>query len=81
MEHDFVKDHLALLLEHFGSMGDPREGCKVKYPLCEVLFLVTSATIAGCDDYDEVVAYFDDPATAVIREVSGQGRFRMWKAA
>lgn len=54
MEEVFVKDRLRLLLDHFGAVGDPREACKVRYPLGEVLFLVTCATIAGCDDYDEI---------------------------
>lgn len=54
MDEIFVKDRLALMLDHFAAVGDPREGCKVKYPLGEVLFLVTCATIAGCDDYDEI---------------------------
>lgn len=54
MEQVFVRDRLALMLEHFGAVGDPREGCKVRYPLREVLFLVTCATIAGCDDCDEI---------------------------
>lgn len=50
----FVKDRLRLLLDHFGDVDDPREACKVRYPLGEVLFLVTCASIAGCDDYDEI---------------------------
>lgn len=54
MEQIFVKDRLRLLLDHFGDVGDPREAAKVKYPLAEVLFLVTCASIAGCDDYDEI---------------------------
>lgn len=54
MEQVFVKDRLRLLLDHFGEVGDPREPAKVKYPLPEVLFLVTCASIAGCDDYDEI---------------------------
>ncbi len=52
-----VKDRLRLLLDHFGDVGDPREPAKVKYPLPEVLLLVTCATIAGCDDYDEIAAW------------------------
>jgi predicted transposase YbfD/YdcC len=48
---------LRLLLEHLGAVDDPREPCKVKYPLREVLFLVTCATIAGCDDYDEIALW------------------------
>jgi predicted transposase YbfD/YdcC len=54
MDRIFVKDRLALMLDHFAAVGDPREGCKVKYPLGEVLFLATCATIAGCDDCDEI---------------------------
>ncbi len=57
MEQVFAKDRLRLLLEHFGDIGDPREAAKVKFPLREVLFLVTCATIAGCDDYDEIAAW------------------------
>lgn len=53
----FVKDRLRLLLDHFGEVGDLREAAKVTYPLREVLFLVTCATIAGCDDYDEIAAW------------------------
>jgi predicted transposase YbfD/YdcC len=59
MEEVFVKDRLRLLLDHFGEVGDPREAVKVKFPLREVLFLVTCATIAGCDDYDEIAAWGD----------------------
>jgi predicted transposase YbfD/YdcC len=57
MAEIFVKDRLRLLLDHFGEVGDPRDAAKVKYPLPEVLFLVTCATIAGCDDYDEIAAW------------------------
>jgi predicted transposase YbfD/YdcC len=59
MEDVFVKDRLRLLLDHFGDVGDPREAAKVRYPLREVLFLVTCAAIAGCDDYDEIALWGD----------------------
>ena len=59
MDNVWVKDRLRLLLDHFGVVGDPREACKVKYPLREVLFLVTCASIAGCDDYDEIADWGD----------------------
>lgn len=59
MDQIFVKDRLRLLLDHFGRVGDPRESCKVKYPLAEVLFLVTCASVAGCDDYDEIADWGD----------------------
>lgn len=54
MEPVFVENRLALLLDHFGRVPDPREPAKVRYPLREVLFLVTCASVAGCDDYDEI---------------------------
>jgi predicted transposase YbfD/YdcC len=57
VEGIFIKDRLRLLLDHFGDVGDPRDAAKVKYPLREVLFLVTCATIAGCDDYDEIALW------------------------
>jgi len=57
MDQVFIKDRLRLLLDHFGDVGDPREAAKVKFPLREVLFLVSCATIAGCDDYDEIAAW------------------------
>ncbi len=59
MEELWVKDRLRLLPDHFGKVGDPREACKVKYPLAEVLFLVTCASIAGCDDCDEIADWGD----------------------
>jgi predicted transposase YbfD/YdcC len=54
MEQPSVSSRLRLLLDHFGVVDDPREPAKVKFPLDEVLFLVTCATISGCDDYDEI---------------------------
>lgn len=57
MEAFVVRDRLGLLLDHFSAVGDPREACKVRYPLREVLFLVTCASVAGCDDYDEIAAW------------------------
>ena len=48
------KPRLRSLLEHFSEVGDPRQPCKVMYPLREVILLVVSATIADCDDYDEI---------------------------
>jgi predicted transposase YbfD/YdcC len=49
------KPRLALLLEHFSAIEDVREPWRVVYPLREVLFLVVCATIANCDDYDDIV--------------------------
>jgi predicted transposase YbfD/YdcC len=54
-----VKNCLALLLDHLSDVPDPREPAKVHFPLREVLFLVTCASVAGCDDYDEI-AYWGE---------------------
>lgn len=48
------KPRLALLLNHFSEMKDEREPWRVVYPLREVLFLVVCATIANCDDYEDI---------------------------
>jgi hypothetical protein len=43
----------TLLLQHFSELSDDREPARIMYPLAEVLLLVTCATIASCDDFDE----------------------------
>src|SRR5580693_3458339 len=48
---------LALLLRHFSELKDNREPWRVVYPLGEVLLLVTCATIASCDDFDDIIAW------------------------
>lgn len=53
----FQPSRLRSLLEHFAAIEDPREPPKVRYPLREVLFLVVSATIADCEDYDEIALW------------------------
>jgi len=57
LDEGFARDRLAVLLKHFAALNDDREPWRVAYPLREVLFLVTCATIAACDDFDEVVAW------------------------
>ena len=42
------------LLDHFARLDDPRQSAKVVFPLPEIMLLVLSATIAGCDDHVEV---------------------------
>jgi predicted transposase YbfD/YdcC len=49
------KPRLALLLQHFAAIADMRESWRVAYPLRDVLFLVVCATIANCDDYEDIV--------------------------
>jgi DDE_Tnp_1-associated/Transposase DDE domain len=57
VEEAFAKSRRRSLLEHFGAIKDTRQACKIMYSLREVLLLVVCATIASCDDYDEIVAW------------------------
>jgi predicted transposase YbfD/YdcC len=50
-----ARPRLRALLDHFAEIKDTRQACKVMYPLREVLFLVVCGTIAGGDDYDDIV--------------------------
>src|SRR5437764_3465417 len=54
---DVPRARLALLLRHFSELKDNREPWRIVYPLQEVLLLVTCATIAACDDFDDIVAW------------------------
>jgi predicted transposase YbfD/YdcC len=60
LDEEMPRARLALLLEHFSELGDEREAWRVMYPLREVLLLVTCATIASCDDFDDIVAWGKD---------------------
>lgn len=51
------KPGLRSLLEHFSEIDDPREAWRVAHPLAEVLLLVVCATIASCDDFDDIAAW------------------------
>lgn len=59
LDEEFPRDRLALLLEHFSELEDEdeREPWRVLYPLSEMLFVVVCATIAACDDFDDIVAW------------------------
>jgi predicted transposase YbfD/YdcC len=54
---EMPRDRLALLLHEFSELEDDREPWRVMYPLEEVLLLVTCATIASCDDFDDIVTW------------------------
>src|ERR1700692_2559291 len=54
---EMPRARLGLLLQHFSELDDEREPWRVLYPLKEVLLLVTCATIASCDDFDDIVAW------------------------
>jgi predicted transposase YbfD/YdcC len=48
---------VAVLLKEFSQLDDEREPWRIVYPLAEVLFLLTCATIASCDDFDDIAAW------------------------
>lgn len=56
-EDESPRARLALLLKHFSEIEDDREPWRIMYPLHEVLFLVTCATIASCDDFDDIAEW------------------------
>ena len=56
-DEEVPRARVALLLEQFSELGDEREPWRVMYPLKEVLLLVVCATIASCDDFDDIVAW------------------------
>jgi predicted transposase YbfD/YdcC len=57
IDEEMPRSRLGLLLQHFSELEDDREPWRVMYPLKEVLLLVTCATIASCDDFDDIVAW------------------------
>ena len=57
LDDETPRARLGLLLKHFSQLDDTREPWRVLYPLHEVLLLVTCATIASCDDFDDIVAW------------------------
>src|SRR5208283_2134314 len=57
LDDELPRARLALLLEHFSELSDDREPQRIMYPLHEVLLLVTFATIASCDDFDDIVLW------------------------
>jgi len=59
-DEDIPRARVALLLKHFSVIKDDREPWRVVYPLREVLLLVVCGTIAGCDDFDDIVAWGED---------------------
>jgi len=52
-----AKSRLAVLLDHFATIPDPRDVRRIAHPLAEILLLVVCGTIADCDDYDHIAAW------------------------
>jgi DDE_Tnp_1-associated len=57
---EMPRSRVAVLLKQFSQLADGREPWRIMYPLGEVLFLLTCATIAGCDDFDDIVAWGEE---------------------
>jgi predicted transposase YbfD/YdcC len=57
LDDEVPRARLGLLLKHFSKLDDAREPWRVVYPLREVLLLLTCATIASCDDFDDIIAW------------------------
>jgi predicted transposase YbfD/YdcC len=57
---EMPRSRVAALLKQFSQLADGREPWRIMYPLSEVLFLLTCATIAGCDDFDDIVAWGEE---------------------
>jgi predicted transposase YbfD/YdcC len=57
LDDELPRARVALLLERFSELSDDREPQRIMYPLDEVLLLVTCATIASCDDFDDIVLW------------------------
>jgi hypothetical protein len=57
VDWDAPRARVAVLLQHFSRLEDGREPWRIVYPLPEVLLLLTCATIASCDDFDDIVAW------------------------
>jgi predicted transposase YbfD/YdcC len=57
IDNESPRARLALLLQQFSELDDDREAWRVVYPIEEVLLLVTCATIASCDDFEDIVEW------------------------
>src|ERR1700751_3198258 len=57
LDEEMPRSRLAVLLEHFSQIEDGRQPWRVAFPLAEILLLLTCATIADCDDFNEIVAW------------------------
>ena len=57
LDGEMPRARLAILLKHFSQIADDREPWRVMYPLAEVLLVLTCATIASCDDFEDIVAW------------------------
>ena len=52
------KSRLKSLLDHFSIIDDPREPWRVAHPLREVLLLIVCGSMADCDHYEAIAAFW-----------------------
>jgi hypothetical protein len=57
LDEEVPQARLGPLLKQFSQLDDAREPWRVVCPLGEVLLLVTCATIASCDDFDDITRW------------------------
>jgi DDE_Tnp_1-associated len=57
LDEELPGSRLAVLLKHFPHIEDGRQSWRVAFPLAEMLLLLTCATIADSDDFDEILAW------------------------
>src|SRR6266700_5655626 len=57
LDEEVPQARVAVLLKHFSQLGDDRDPWRVMYPLKEVMLLVVCATIAACDDFEDICAW------------------------
>src|SRR5882672_1505008 len=48
---------MADIIEHFGSLPDPRIDRKKQHKLIDIIFITMAAVICGCDDWYEIEEY------------------------
>lgn len=53
----FEKARVKSLPDHFSEVEDFRASWRVAHPLPEILLLVVCATIASCDDFEDIAAW------------------------
>ena len=51
---------LESISSYFGQMTDPRNASQVRYPLPEILFLVLTALVCDCEDWEDVEDFGND---------------------
>jgi predicted transposase YbfD/YdcC len=54
-----MEQSAAVFLTFFTDLPDPRQAAKVLYPLPEILLILLCGTLAGADDFVEIVTWAD----------------------